>query len=156
MCYNKCDEKGVINMAENYGKDNVTFSNDLNKFNQDCREFINYVKQCVQNANNGKECVLFLSRSNNELEYGENGYGTMKIIEMESNEDLRKLYKLIQTEFSSDFVNGFRHTYGEGMSLNPMIGENVLIDINSDNSYDQNWFYKESVKEEKNVSAKKR
>lgn len=138
-------------------KTNSTFSSDLNTFSQACTKFINYIKQCVENPN--ELYVLYMLRNDNSIDYGRYKQGIRRkkdTIEMISNEDLRKLYELLQAEFASHFIDGCKHTFGEGWSLNPTIGENVVIDINSYNSYDKNWFYEESHKEQKSDSPKKR
>ena len=138
------------------GANNI-FSSNLDIFNEACTKFINYIKQCVENTN--ELYFLYMLRNGNSIDYGRYVKGirrTSDTIKMVSNEDLRKLYRLLQQEFSSDFKDGCKHTFGEGWSLNPMIGENVMIDINSYNSYDKNWFYEESHKEQKSDSPKKR
>ena len=115
-------------------KTNSTFSSDLNIFNEACTKFINYIKQCVENPN--EVYVLYMLRNDNSIDYGRYKQGIRKkdTIEMISNEDLKKLYELLQTEFASNFKDGCTHTFGKGWSLNPIIGENVMIDINSNNS----------------------
>ena len=75
---------------------------------------------------------------------------------MISNEDLKKLYELLQNEFSSNFVDGWKHTFGKGWSLNPTIGENIIMDINSDIYSDSSWFYAESHKEQQSELPNKR
>ncbi len=69
---------------------------------------------------------------------------------MISDEDLRLLYELIKKRFSSGFKLSFKHTFGEGWTLNPIINEKVMIDINSDNVYDRKWFYEESHIDQRN------
>ena len=69
-------------------------------------------------------------RNDNLIDYGRYKQGIRRkkdTIEMISNEDLRKLYELLQTEFASNFQDGCKHTFGEGWSLNPTIGENVRL-----------------------------
>jgi len=131
-----------FNYKDNYYE---KFSKDLSKFNQDCIKLIEFIKQCVENTN--ELYVLYMSRNGNLIDYGrcdlEGTRITSDTIKMVSNEDLRKLYRLLQQEFASNFIDGCNHTFSEGWSLNPTIGENVVIDINSDNSYDKNWFYEE-------------
>ncbi len=159
----KCieDYKKVNDMTKSIFSDrtDMSFSGDLNKFNEACVEFINFIKQCVDNVDDNKVYVLYMLRNGNSIDYGKYEHGIRRkkdTIEMISNEDLRKLYELLQAEFASDFTDGWKHTFGEGWSLNPTIGENVMIDINSYNSYDKNWFYEESYKEQKSDSPKKR
>lgn len=126
---------------------NESFSSDLNKFNKDCSEFIEYIRKCIED---NESSILYMLRKGNVIHYGkfEHGVRTAKnVIEMISNQDLRNLYILMQTEFASDFEDGYHHTL-YGWSLNPTIGENIIIDIDSDNFYDQNWFYEESHKEQ--------
>lgn len=140
----------------NSSAENQAFSSDLNKFNNDCLKFISYIRQCFSNE---EIYVLYLLRKGNILHYGmyDCGIQTDKgVIEMTSDEDLRNLYELMQNEFSSDFVDGCKHTIGEGWSLNPTIGGNVMIDINSSSPNDRNWFYEESHKEQKEDLPKKK
>lgn len=153
------DYKKVNDMIKSILPDkiNSTFSSDLNIFNEACTKFINYIKQCVENPN--EVYVLYMLRNDNSIDYGRYKQGIRRkkdTIEMISNEDLRKLYELLQAEFASNFQDGCKHTFGEGWSLNPTIGENVMIDISSSNSYDKNWFYEELYKEQKSDSPKKR
>lgn len=139
-------------------RSDMSFSGDLNKFNESCVEFISFIKQCVENVKENKVYVfLYMLRNGNSINYGEYEHGLREkkgTIEMISNEDLRKLYELLQDKFATDFIGGCKHTFGEGWSLNPTIGENVMIDINSCNSYDKDWFYEEVHKEQKSNSPK--
>lgn len=162
------DEK-VLDAIENFkNKDNLlkypnldkvsepTFSSDLDKFNIDCLTFINYVKQCKQTD---EFFVLYLSRVGNVIKCGKYDHGTqidLDKIKMVSDNDLKKIYDLLQNEFPNDFVDGCKHTFGQGWTLNPSIGENIWIDIKSDNLNDQNWFYEESHKEPSNEIQNKR
>ena len=144
-------------MYPDVDENNNIFSSDLVTFNEECTKLINYIKQCVENPT--EIYVLYIFRKGNLIDYGrceQSTNNTGDTIKMVSNEDLRKLYRLLQQEFSSNFKDGCKHTFGEGWSLNPIIGENVMIDINSYNSYDKNWFYEESHKEQKSDSPKKR
>ena len=87
----------------------------------------------------------------------ENNHGVRmdkSVIEMTNNQDLRKMYKLMQIEFASEFDEIYKHTFGEGWSLCPIIGENVVIEIDSDNSMDKNWFYEQSHKKIEENSPK--
>lgn len=132
------------------------FSSDLDKFNNDCLEFISYIRQCISN---GEIYVLYLLRKGNAIHYGRYDHGIKidkSIIDMISDKDLRNIYELMQNEFSTDFVDGYKHTFGEGWSLNPTIGENVMIDINSNSPNDINWFYEESHKEQKSDYLRKK
>ncbi len=156
------DYKKAIDMIKSMVPDvadeaNSIFSSDLDIFNEACTKFINYIKQCVENTN--ELYVLYMLRNGNLIDYGRCEQGTRitsDTIKMVSNEDLRKIYILLQQEFSSNFKDGCKHTSGEGWSLNPIIGKNVMIDINSYDSYDKNWFYEELHKEQKSDSPKKR
>lgn len=143
-----------FNYKDNYYE---KFSKDLSKFNQDCIKLIEFIKQCAENSNDAY--FLYLLRNQNFISYGRFEQGIRKkinIIQMVSNEDLKKIYNLLQTEFASDFIDGYKHTFGEGWSLNPTIGKNIMIDINSDNTFDSNWFYEEVHKDKKSDSHKGR
>ena len=61
---------------------------------------------------------------------------------------------VLQQEFSSNFNAGFKHTFGESWSLIPIIGENVMINISSDNKFDLDWFYEEAHKKQESYSSR--
>ena len=152
------DYKKISDMLKTLSviEETETYSSDMDRFNDDCSNFIKYIRQCVENDD---FCVLYMLRQGNVIIYGKYDHGIKKdkhTIEMISNEDLKKLYELLQSEFSSDFVDGCKHTFGKGWSLNPTIGENVIIDIDSNNYSDSNWFYEESHKEQKSELPKKK
>lgn len=133
-----------------------TFSSDINKFNEDCIEFIEYIKQCSEES---ELSILYMLRQGNTIHYGKNNHGVRmdkSVIEMTNNQDLRKMYKLMQIEFASEFDENYKHTFGEGWSLCPIIGESVVIEIDSDNSMDKNWFYEQSHKEPGEKSPNKK
>lgn len=137
-------------------KQQETFSSDINKFNNDCIEFIEYIKHCSEES---ELSILYMVRQGNTIHYGKNNHGVRidkSVIKMTSNQDLRKMYELMQIEFASDFKDNYKHTYGEGWSLCPIIGENVVIEIDSNNSMDKNWFYEQSHKEPEEKSSKKK
>ena len=136
---------------------NSIFSRDLDIFNEACTKFIEYIKRCMENTD--ELYVLYILRNGNLIDYGRCEQGTRitnDTIEMVSNEDLRELYILLQEEFSEDFKNVRKHTSGEGWSLSPIIGENVMIEISSDNSFDLNWFYDEAHKKQESDSPQKK
>ncbi len=138
------------------GEEEKSFSCDLNKFNDDCSKFIMYIRQCIEN---NEISILYMLRTKNTIHYGKYDQGIKydkDVIEMISDEDLKKLYELMQNEFSSNFAPGCKHTFGEGWSLNPIIGENVMIEIDSSSPNDRNWFYEESHKKDENNLVKKK
>lgn len=136
-------------------ENNNIFSSDLVTFNEECTKLINYIKQCMENPT--EIYVLYIFRKGNLIDYGRceqstnNTGGTIKMV---SNEDLRELYRLLQQEFSSNFNDGIKHTFGEGWSLIPIIGENVMINISSNNKFDLDWFYEEAHKKQESYSSK--
>lgn len=134
---------------------NNSFSNDSDKFVSDCVSLIEYIKSCIENE---KFSILYMIRQGNVIEYGQKNHGVKidkYIINMISDNNLILIYKLLQREFSSQFCDGYKHTFGIGYSLNPTIGDNVVIDVDSDNVNDRNWFYEESHKEQKSKMSKK-
>lgn len=144
------DYKKIINTMKSFNEteDNITYSTNIEKFNYDCLSFIEYVKKCIIDDD---FYLLYMLREENIIIYGKYEHGMKKdrhTIEMVSNDDLKKLYQLLQSEFSTDFYHGCKHTFGEGWSLNPTIGENVMIEINSDINSDRNWIYEESHNEQ--------
>ena len=152
------DRNSISNMLESLSitKNNAAYSTDINRFNDDCLKFINYIKECISDGN---FYVLYMLREENIIVYGKYNHGRKidkHTIEMIGNEDLKKLYELLQSKFPSDFVDGCKHTFGQGWSLNPTIGENIIIDINSDVNSDMNWFYEEVHKEQKSELSKKK
>lgn len=83
-------------------------------------------------------------REGSTIRYGKYKHGIKSdagVLEMVSEEDLRRLYELIQQKFLSDFF--------EGSSLNPSIDKNVMIDMNVTSSSDGDWGYEKTHKEYK-------
>ena len=76
-------------------------------------------------------------------------------IEMVENEDLEKIYVLLQNEFLSKFSDGYIYEFGKGWLLSPTIGENVMLDIDSNKFRDRRWFYEEAHKETKSKMLQK-
>ena len=137
-------------------KDNTNYSTNINKFNDDCSKFIKYIKEYI---NDDDFYVLYMLRNGNIIMYGKYNHGKKidkHIIEMVSNDDLKNIYELLQSEFASEFIEGCKHTFTEEWSLNPAIGENIIIDIDSDMDSDIKWFYEESHKEQKSEESKKK
>lgn len=119
------------------------FSDDLESYKEDVQRFIDYVKFCTFLED---FTYIFLERRESKIIYGkmQKGIKTDKcIINMVSAADLQEIYHLLKIEFASDFHKGSKHTFGMGWTLLPTIGENVIIDIDSDNHEDRNWFYEE-------------
>ena len=152
------DYKRYSEMVKSFssGEEKIPFSSDVDKFKADCLEFISYIRQCV---GSDETSVLYMIRRGNSIHYGRYDYGIKidkSVIDMISDEDLRRLYELVQNEFSEEFVDGCSHTFGEGWSLKPLIGENVMLDIKSDSHSDRNWFFEETHKALKDDSQKKK
>lgn len=63
------------------------------------------------------------------------------VFDMVSEEDLGKIYELIQEEILSDFI--------EGCSLNQTIDKNVMIDMNITSFSNSDWVYEKKHKEYK-------
>lgn len=135
-------------------KEMPTFGTDLKKFDEECVDLIDYINQSYQS---NETSTLYLFRKNNTILYGKY-YKGIKVqqhdIEMVSNEDLKKIYYILQNYFSNVCWEGSKHTMGIGCSLILGLGENIMIDINSYNMDDKNWFEKEIF--EQNNSSKKR
>lgn len=130
-------------------KQQDTYSSDINKFNKECIEFIEFIEYIKQCSEESELSILYMLRQGNTIHYGKNNHGVRidkSVIEITNNQDLRKMYELMQIEFASDFKDNYKHTYGEGWSLCPIIGEHVVIEIDSDNPMDKNWFYEQSHK----------
>lgn len=127
--------------------DNINYSTDINKFNNDCSKLIKFIKETISDNNFH---ALYIQRKKNIIIYGKYIQGikaNMDIIEMISNEDLKNIYELLKIEFLPYFVSGCKHTFAVGWSLRPKIGENIIINIYSDIPSDSNWFYEEALKE---------
>lgn len=136
-------------------EDEFSFSTDLDKFDKECSVFLNYIHQVVAE---GEFAALYLSRNANIIQYGKFSNGIRSnshTIEMVSANDLKRIYDLLHASFLDSFDEGFKHTFGEGWSLLPVICEKVVIDISSSNSNDRNWFYTESHKMDDNIPKKK-
>lgn len=50
----------------------MSFSGDLNKFNDSCVEFINFIKKCVENVSDNETYVLYMLRSGKVALYKNN------------------------------------------------------------------------------------
>ena len=122
------------------------YSKDIVKYNKECRRFLEYIKQyIIKNEVN----ILYINRKENIIKYGkieENTKINENTINMINENNLKDIYIKIKKEFQDNFINGIKKTYGEGWSLNPIINNNTLIDINSDNIQDKKWFCKEAAK----------
>lgn len=128
---------------------------DTYKFSRD--RFIEYVKKYTNDSE--EFYALYILRRNNEIEYGRYEHGIRikeDIIKIVTQNDLKVLYELLQTEFADSFCEGYKQTFGIGWSLVPQIGDNIMIDINSDNPIDKNWFFEESHKEQNNDYSPKK
>lgn len=126
--------------------DNINYSTDINKFNNDCSKLIKFIKETISDNNFH---ALYIQRKKNIIIYGKYIQGikaNMDIIEMISNEDLKNIYELLKNEFLPYFTSEW-NTLGTGYSLSPKIGENIMISICSDIPSDSNWFYEEALKE---------
>lgn len=119
------------------------YSSDREKYKEDVKRFIDYVKICTLSK---EVSILYLERHRNKISYGKMKKGLKtgnSIIDMISDADLQNIYQLLKMEFASSFQKGSKHTFGIGWSLLPVIGENVMIDIQSDANYDSKWIYEE-------------
>jgi len=117
-----------------------SFSSNIEKYSEDVKMFIEYVKICTFQDEN---TFLFLERRKNQIAYGKMQKGTrtdIHTIDMISAADLQAIYEQLKIEFASSLTKKVRRTLALGWSLLPMIGENVIIDINSDNSTDRKMF----------------
>lgn len=130
---------------------NTSFSTNLDEFEKNCAEIIEKMKKSIE-ENSGN--YFYLSRNKNIIQFGEYDIGSKKVIntiEMISNNDLKNIYYLLKNKFPDDFYDGCQHEEYEGWFLSPVFGGNTLIDIKSDNEYDQNWFDDEIYKERNNL-----
>lgn len=118
-----------------------TYSGDINQFDTQCKELIDYIKMCLEDTSNH---FLFLTRIGNDIIFGRSTEGTREkliTIKMVSPSDFKKIYESIKGEFESIFVENTKHTFGIGWSLVPFIGENIMIQVESSNQYDTEWIY---------------
>ena len=134
---------------------------NIEKFDEECAKFIKYVKDCVESE---KKSILYLTRINNTIKYINKQKGQLvyeHTINMVANENLKKIYQLLKTEFSYSFEVGPTHTFGKGWSLSSIVGDHVMINTDSEDEYDKEWIYEECVqaieenrkkKEEKSLS----
>lgn len=134
----------------------ILYSNNINQFNIKTLKFINYIKEKLESE---EICTLFLHRDDTTIHYGYYNEGYKEendVIEMTSEDDLRKIYELLENEFQDNFDVVYIHTFGEGWSLKPIICEKIIINLESYNQYDRNWFYEETHKEHKKLIKKTR
>lgn len=124
----------------------LTFSDDVNKFNEDVNNFINYVKQNISDKNIG---FMFLERNDNIISYGKKYKGIVVeriAIDMISNDDLRNIYELIKKEFNSSYDLYFKNDFLYGWQLGISINDELNIDFDSSSSYDNLWIREEREK----------
>ena len=118
----------------------ITFSNDTKKFSEEIDKLIVLIRECLTKKDFS---VLYIDRINNFINFGIYKQGFKHLIssiEMISENDLHNIYELLKKEFFSDFTFNFKHTFGYGWTLIPSIADKVLIEIDSDNLKDRNWF----------------
>lgn len=117
----------------------------VEEFNKECAKFIKYVKDCVEAD---EISILYLTRIDNVIKYIKKQVGKVvdeHIINMVTEEDLKKIYQLLKTEFSYAFDVGPTHTFGKGWSLTSIVGDHVMIITDSENDYDKEWIYEECM-----------
>lgn len=128
------------------------FSKDLDKFNEDCQGLFSLLKGCL----NAEEKISWINieRKNNLIYYQKNNQ-YKNTIEMMTNDDLRKIYDLIESRYSSRFETGFTFGFRGEYILNPIIGGNVMLEISSDTQHDIEWFF-EKINYDKNDDIPKK
>ena len=117
--------------------------NNINALKQEYEAFLKYIKSRVEAD---EISILYITRENDYIHYGK--------IKMTDENSLKTLYELLKTEFSSLFSYGSKHTFGMGWSLYPTISDNILIEIESNSSADEIWFYEE-VQKNREINAPK-
>ena len=64
-------------------------------------------------------------------------------ITMTRCDNLKEIYETLKVSFGPDFAFGDKHEMFGGWSLLPTIGDNIMLEFNSDNQVDRNWIYDE-------------
>ena len=134
---------------ENNSKLAGNYSINIEKFNDDCRTFIDYVKQLIEKGDSHSIC---LSRMHNIIKY----YGKEKnnTIEMVSTNDLRNLYEMLKNEFSSNFEEYFVHDIMGKCSVFILINNKISVEITSSDFDDKQWLYPVNNVPEKTYTKK--
>ncbi len=128
--------------------------NNINALKQEYEAFLKYIKSRVEAD---EISILYITRENDYIHYGKINHGVREDvgnIKMTDENSLKTLYELLKTEFSSLFSYGSKHTFGMGWSLYPTISDNILIEIESNSSADEIWFYEE-VQKNREINAPK-
>lgn len=146
--------KNKDNQEENkkyVDKESINFSDNKHKFKKECKQLVNFIKSNICDDFR----TISIIREGNYIKYGLK-YNDKKVgyIYMTSNEDLKKIYELLQCTFQDNFFPASKQTFGYGYSLRPFVGDYLAIDINSDNKDDYSWFVEEWKKEHDNQVLK--
>lgn len=141
-------EKSHNSGSETETEETESYSSDTEKYKKEVELFIEYVKCCTFQE---EATFLYLERHKNQIKYGKMKLGSRvdtHIIDMISAIDLQEIYQQLKMEFPSSFKKRAKRTFVIGWQLLPMIGENVMIEINSDNKKDKKWFSEEGKNKE--------
>lgn len=120
-----------------------SFSQDVEIYKDDVKRLINYLRIFMRQK---EFSAIYIERSDNQIKYGRKKEGFSHdehIIEMTNQNDLQRIYNQIKLVFADCFAKGAKHEFSNGLSLLPSLGENIILEIKSDNAYDQDWFSKE-------------
>lgn len=128
-------------------EESKSFSQDIEIYKDDVKRLINYLKVFMRQK---EFSLIYIKRSGTQIKYGRKKLGIPQdehTIEMTSQNDLQRIYNQIKLVFADCFVKGSKHEFSNGLSLLPSLGKNIILEIDSDNAYDQNWFSEESKRD---------
>lgn len=120
------------------------FSTDYDKYNEQVNNFLDYIAMIKEVED---FAVIKVKRINNVIRYSRYKEGLpvdRNEIAMVSSVDLRALYEILKISYGAEFVPGSKHEMMHGWSLLPTIGEQIVLEIDSDDLEDENWIYNET------------
>lgn len=131
------------NLAFLEGNREITYSTDYDKYDEEVKDFMDYVALTKESEEFAFICVR---RDDNTIRYYKMREGSpidMHSITMTGNDNLKEIYESLKVAYGPEFKHGHKHEMINGWSLLPVIGDNVIIDIDSNEPTDKNWIYEE-------------
>lgn len=132
-----------IEKIMNYGDDETAFSNYIN-------ELLQYIHEL---KTDGHFHTIYLHRIHAGVKYGEigqNGKTHKGTIQLNNMDGFKIIYDTIQDEFKEEFDMGLKYTEDKGWIPLSTISNNLILDIDSTEEYDYDWFSEYADKLENN------
>lgn len=139
----------MANFERCENKRKITYSTDFSKYEEEVKEFMDYVALAKEAEEFSLICI---KRVENTIRYYKMQKGfprDMHSITMTGNDNLKEIYESLKITYGPEFKHGHKHEMINGYSLLPTIGDNIIIEIDSNELTDKNWIYEEvHMKEE--------